>query len=410
MSTFGPDDARRYARSRRAGPGAGHATGVRRTRKELRQMAQTAATLPPLPRASAQGHQARHLLALPADVVVDEVEVLAMSRFAGTRWDVVPRDLPGADLPVGRMAGPGETGVLRLSRHSMLAGPYAARGEGFEPGLPSGTATVFDVLCPRERWDEAPPAFGGDRDGLARSFPAGLPHREEERVVTWLVAAARRLGGSLRLDVAGLWDPAEARGRERGTGVVLTPDPGVAVDMTVYSDVWLDPQAAERVLQAVHPRMRLATEGKEYLGPPEGVADRPMYPGEPLDPELRRAIHARADDIDIAALQAPTVLDGYGLVADLGLDGWVSVEIAGEEHLPLILRGLPWAAGGAVSYRVRWDPPDLVESQQEFPRPAHVVARKRAADLVARIAKALHQAVGGEVADESDFLLDPAEL
>jgi hypothetical protein len=372
-------------------------------------MAQSAPALPPVPRVAAQGHQARHLLALPADVVLDEVEVLAMSRFTGTRWDVVPADLPGAEVPVGRTAGPGEPGVLRLSRHSTLAGPYAPRGDGFDLGLPPRVTAVFDVVCPRERWDEAP-GVGGDRDGLARSFPAGLPNREEERVLTWLVAAARRLGATLRLDVAGTWDPADGGSREPGAGVVLSPDPGVAVDLTVYSDVWLDPQAAERVLQAVHPRVALATEGAEYLGPPEGIADRPLYEGEELDPELRRAIHARADDFDIAALEAPMVLDGYGLAIDLGLDGFVSVEINGEGHLPLPIRELPWAAGGAIAYRVRWDPPDLVESQREVPGPAHVVARKRAADLVARFARALHDAVGGEIADEADFLLDPADL
>jgi hypothetical protein len=373
-------------------------------------MAQPAASLPPVPRARAQGHQARHLLALPADVVVDEVEVLAMSRFTGTRWEVVPPDLPGADVPVGRMAGPGEPGLLRLTRHSALWGPHASTGDGFELGLPGGTAMVFDVVCPRERWTDAPPAFGGDRDGIVRSFPAGLPNREEERVVSWLVAVARRLGGSLRLDVAGQWDPAEAGRRGPGSGVVLTPDPGVAVDMTVYSDVWLDPQAAHRVLLAVHPRVVLATEGKDYQGPPPGIADKPLYPGEKMDPERRREIHARADDFDIAALQAPMVLDGYGLVIDLGHDGWISVEITGEEILPLMLRELPWASGGAVSYRVHWDPPSLAESQQEFPQPAHVVARKRAADLVARLAGAIHQAVGGEIADEFDFLLDPDDL
>jgi hypothetical protein len=104
------------------------------------------------------------------------------------------------------------------------------------------------------------------------------------------------------------------------------------------------------------------------------------------------------------------VLDGYGLVIDLGLDGWISVEITGEEILPLMVRELPWAAGGAVCYRVHWDPPSLTESQQEFPQAAHVVARKRAADLVARLAGAIHQAVGGEIADEFDFLLDPDDL
>ncbi|MDO8143488.1 MULTISPECIES: hypothetical protein [unclassified Isoptericola] len=374
-------------------------------------MAQTSSPpLPPLPRASTQGHQARHLLAVPDDVAVDEVEVLALSRFSGTRWDVVPADLPGADLPAGRIAGPGEPGVLRLTRHSHVHGPYAPSGDGFEPGLPARSALVFDVVCPRERWDDAPYPGGGDRDGLARAFPAGLPTREEDRVVQWLIAAARRLGGAVRLDVAGLWDPAEAQRRGAGSGVVLTPDPGAAVDLTVWSDVWLDPQAAHRVLQEVHPRVVLATQGADYQGPPQGIADKPLYPGEKMDPDLRREVHARADDFDIAALQAPVVLDGYGLTIDLGHDGWVTVEVSGDEVLPLLVKELPWAAAGAICYRVVWDPPDQFEAQMEFPQAGLVVARKRAADLVAKVAAAIHAAVGGEIADESEFLLAPEDL
>lgn len=369
----------------------------------------TPAPLPPLPPTAAQGHQARHLLGVPADVAVDELEVLATSRFTGTRWDVAPAGLSEVDVPVGRVAGPGEPGVLRLSRHSTVTGPYAPQGKRVEPGLPAGTTMVFDVVCPRERWD-TPQKYGGDRDGLARAFPAGLPNREEERVVVWLLQAARRLGGSVRLDVAGTWDDVDGGRRPAGPGTVLTPDPGAAVDLTVYSDVWLDPQAAHRVLQSVHPRVVLATEGKPYQGPPKGLAERPLYPGEPLDDETRRALHARADDHDIEALRAPMVLDAYGLVADLNVDGTVTVEVTGEERLPLLVRDLPWAASGAVCYHVRWDAPDLVEAQQEFPQAAHVVARRRAADLVARLAGAIHAATGGEIADEADFLLDPEDL
>lgn len=357
-----------------------------------------ATPLPPLPAAPTQGHQARHLLALPEDVTVDEVEVLALSRFAGARWDVAPAG-HDAQVPVGRPARPGEPGVLRLSRHSTLTGPFAPQGTGFDPGLPPGTTAVFDVACPRERGDVPYPG-GGDRDGVGRAFPAGLPDREEERVVTWLVAAARRLGGSVRTD---LTDPA-------GQRVVLTPDPLAATDMSVYSDVWLEPQAAHAVLRGVHPRAVLATEGAAYQGPPQGIAERPLYPGEKMDPELRRAIHAAADDVDIAALQQGMVLDGYGLTVDLGHDGMLAVEIGGDERVPLLLRDLPWTANGAVTYRIRWEPRDLVESQLEQPSMEHRVARKRAAELVAQVARALHQAVGGEIADEAEFLLDPDDL
>ena len=356
-------------------------------------------TLQPFPVSSTQGHQARHLLALPGDVEVDEVETLAVSRFAGARWDVAPS---GTDplTPAPRTARPGEPGVLRTSRHTTLTGPYSPwSADGVNPGLPPATDQVFDVVCPRERGDVPIPG-GGDRDGVGRAFPAGLPTREEERVIAWLVEVARRLGGSVRVDAANPASPA----------VVLTPDPGAAVNMAVFSDVWLDPQAAVTVVGAVHPRVVLATEGSSYQGPPKGIGELPLYRGETLDPELRRALHAQADDIDIAALTSGKILDGYGLVIDMGLDGLVAVEVGGEEQLPLLLRSLPWAAQGAVAYRVRWEPRDLVESQTEVPSFELRIARKRAAELVATVTRAIYAAVGGEIADEADFLLDPQDV
>ncbi|MEK8226246.1 hypothetical protein NKG05_09520 [Oerskovia sp. M15] len=36
--------------------------------------------------------------------------------------------------------------------------------------------------------------------------------------------------------------------------------------MSVFSDVWLDPEAALAVVSAVHPRVVLATEGRSYEG------------------------------------------------------------------------------------------------------------------------------------------------
>lgn len=367
------------------------------TRRKATSVAQSALLPLPAPtgRGQAAGHQARHVLALPGDVEIDEVETLALSRFAGTRWELAP-DGVEPPLPVPR-AAPGAPGVLRTSRHTTLTGPYAP-----PQSYSSEIAMVFDVVCPRER-GEPPYHGGGDRDGTGRAFPRGLPRREEERVVAWAVAACRRLGGALRLDVG---DPAA----DSGAGVLLTPDPAAAVDLCLYSDVWLDPNAAQALVARVHPRTTLATEGVSWQGPPQGISELPLYHGEKLAGERRREIHAAADDFDIEALTTASVLDGYGLLIDLGMDGIVAVEVGGEEQLPLLLRGLPWTARGAVAYRVRWEPPDLVDSQRESPSMEHRVARGRAAELVAQVVRALYGATGGEVADEADFLLDPDDL
>lgn len=356
-------------------------------------MASTVSTLPALPRTAVARHQARHLLALPDDVLVDEVETLAVSRFAGARWDVVP---PGVVplTPAPKVAGPREPGVLRTSRHTTLTGPYAPG-----PGMPPGTAQVFEVVSPRER-GEPPYPGGGDRDGLGRAFAAGLPEKEEGRATRWLVDAARRLGGSFGVDL-------DVDGRP---SVVLTPDQGVTVDMTLYTDVWLEPDAAQSVLQRVDRRVRLALDAEPWQGPPDGIAEKPLYPGEKMDPEFRRRLHAEAEKNDIESLENPPPLDGYGLMLDLGVDGIVAVEIGGEDALPLLLRALPWTADGAVAYRIRWEPADLVAAQDEVPTLDHRVARKRVGELVADLARVLHGTVGGEIADEAGFLVEPADL
>ena len=95
--------------------------------------------LPALP-VGDPGIRRHYLLALPDGVTADEVEVLALSRFPGATWQVPPR-----------IAAPGSAarpspGVLRLSRHTTLTGPYGlGPRDAVSLGLPSSTASVFDV-------------------------------------------------------------------------------------------------------------------------------------------------------------------------------------------------------------------------------------------------------------------------
>ncbi|NTW39400.1 MAG: hypothetical protein HGA44_05850, partial [Cellulomonadaceae bacterium] len=70
----------------------------------------------------------------------------------------------------------------------------------------------------------------------------------------------------------------------------------------------------------------------------------------------------------------------------------------------------PWAAAGAVAYRVAWEPADLHERESERPSIEHRVARSRVTPLVIAVAKAMHTAVGGEITDMMGFVVDPADL
>ena len=351
--------------------------------------------LSPMPASSAHpiaDLYVRHLLGVGDDVDPSEVETLALSRFPAARWEVPPTE---ERTPDGARLVPG---ILRLSRHTVVSGPYAPTVEdGTALGFDHTVAMVFDVLCPRER-GPAPFRGGGDRDGLSRIFADGLPVREEWRVALWLVAVGRRLGGAVRLEVGG------------GVFSAVTPDPAVAVDVTVFSDVWLDPEAALAVCRTADRRVELATTGVAWEGPPATTGTVPALEDSPLTPAQLRALHERADAFDIAALTEPPPLTGYGLHVDLGKDGIVSVEVGGVEEVPLMLKGVAWADGGAVTYVIRWTPDNLEDWQRERPSFDLKISRTRASGVVARLARAVHEAVGGEIADQDEFLLDPEDV
>lgn len=340
-----------------------------------------------------EGADGRHLLVLPAEVTPEDVEILALSRFPRARWE------DPVAVGTGRGGSTATVGVLRLSRHSTLVGPFGLDDDVIaDLGLPRRAAQAYRLDAPAER-GEAPWPGGGDRDGLGRVFAGGMPVRDEERSVTWLVAAARRLGGAVRIAPGG-----------DSPGGLLVPDPSSAVDLTVWTDVWLEPQAALEVVAAVQPHATLNIPPVDWSGPPPGLGERPVRGAENLGQDARRFLHARADERDLAVLRDPPPMDGYGCLVDLGVDGMIAVEVGGETTLPPVIAAVPWATEGAVVYRVRWEPPDLEEMHRERPGPEHRVARGRAAPAVVAVARAIHDAVGGEITDEMDFAVDPTDL
>ncbi|MBC7292164.1 MAG: hypothetical protein H5T83_12625 [Actinotalea sp.] len=349
-----------------------------------------------------------HLLLLPADVGHDEVEVLAASRFPHARWETVPSTVaPRSAGARGLRAPEPPPGVLRLSRHSTLVGPFTLSTLAAAAlGVPTSAGVAYRLQAPVER-GAAPLPGGGDRDGLRRAFPDGLPVRDEERTLGWLLAAARRLGGAVR--TAGP-TAAHTRTEASPTATVLVPDPAAAVDLTVWSDVWLEPEAALAVMRRAVPRAYLNLPAPSWGGPPPGTGTRAVPGGDALDEAQRRALHAAADERDIATLTQPPPMTAYGCLADLELDGILALEVSGETRLPPVIAAVPWAERGAVAYRVHWEPPDVEELHAERPSLPHKVARGRALPLVAAVARAVHTAVGGEVTDEMEFVVDPADL
>lgn len=332
-----------------------------------------------------------HLLALPGDVGAVEVEALAGSWFPRATW-LAERS-------------------LQLAADVVLTGPWSvADGDRGALHLPADAPQVFLLRCPVQRGGP-PPEELVHETGLTGAFREGVPVGVEGEALAFLLAAARRLGGALRV---------------AGSGAVLDPDPDADVNLWVHSPVWLDPAALLVVCGAVLPSLRLAVEPEAATEPatepepataPEpadGSGDHkgvpPVAAGEELDAGERAWLHAEASAFDEVALAQPPVLRAYGAVADLDDGGMLEIAVEGEEVVPLVLQGLDWAQHGVVVYLLRWWPGEESALVDAEPSEELRAVRARVRALVERIAVALHTAAGGEITDESGFLVDPATL
>lgn len=317
--------------------------------------------------------ESHHLLVLSAEVGAEEVEALAISHFDDAGW-------------VGPV-------VLRLTGGAHLTGPWRlddVTRDRFD--LPGWAEHAFLLRCPIQRAAPVPPELRG-LGGLLDAFPDGEPVGLEGRVLQHLLAQARRLAGALRVS---------------GTGTVLVPDPATAIDLTVHTAVWLQPEACAAVLATVLPGLAPALPDEDAQLPADPlVADaaglRARATAE-MDEGERAWLHAEADALDQAVLAQPQVLDGYAHVAPAP-GGQLEVGVAGDEHTPPVLRALPWARGGVISYEVRWRPDDPQVALG--PRPPLALRRHRdaARGLVEQVTVALHEAIGGEVVDDDAFLV-----
>lgn len=366
----------------------------------------------PLPALAGGGDRQRdvtHLLALPDFVDPGDLEFLIQSRVPRAAWETLPAEAGTADavrlLP----------GRLRMSPRTVVHGPYAplavaedGRAYPHPAGFASTTQVVYALTTRRERGE--PPLEGvGDRDGIARMFAEALPIREEGRQVLLLVALARLLEGTVHCEAV---TPPPRRVPSRDDDPQryrsVTPDAKANVNLTVYSDVWLDPAAALRLAHITVPAMGYMPTEADWDGPAP-VPDF-LRQDTPLSDDLISLIHKNADDTDREVLAVPAERSAYGLVYEGPGGNLVTIDINGVDVVPPVLDGLDWVANGVIEYRFAWTPDDLVDWQRETPSFDLRKHRTRMAGVILGLAHDFYAATGGEVVDQDGFLKDPSQL
>ena len=320
--------------------------------------------------------RSHHLLLVPSTVHVEEVSELVAAR-----------------VMYGDLVHDGE---VALGRHSRLVGPFELNmEEAVDAAVPMPWTVVYALDAPVEREDPPLPGLD-DRDGFAYAFPRGLPWREEGRGLHLIVAMARRLHGAVR--VSG--------------GELVQPDPDRAVDYTVRSPYWLDPDTLKAVVSRELPTAELALDGTPWAGPPaeaySGLAIQHDTAHDPLNPDELAWLHHRADAYDMDVLAGEDSVDAYAVVGPIG-DGRagmieVRVHVAPAPE-PAVVRE-EWADGPYVVYEVRWVCPDQRERERRVVADEFALLRRHVADEVLAVVRSVVEATSGVVTDEDGFWVD----
>jgi len=316
----------------------------------------------------ALGH---HLLLLSDEASSDELEALAVSVWDDAGW-----------------AGPG---MLRLGAGARLRGPWAVDAQTRRTlGTPATLSHAWLLICPPAR-GAAPTPELMERDAWARAFPQGMPVGIELKILLTLRRMARRLCGALRI---------------QGSGDILAPDPDSAVNLTVYSQRWVAPEALLAALRTDFPTVidsrdlpRLprphpsAREVERIQAIAQSIPALPPDVGRTLEEARRRA------------LTEPQTVSGYALIAPAGNRSELMVEVNAAPRPPQVLRWETWTNGAIIEYLIRWMPGPGIEILAGRPSRTARLERMRATQDIERAAATVVDTVGGSVIDEDGFLV-----
>ena len=289
--------------------------------------------------------EGRNVLVVPRGT---DVVVLATAWFPDASWLREPvsadeaakaRPMTGARFRgISSVVAEAAPGLLRLNGAASLEGPTSmGRAQAQSAGLAVPEVDLY-ALVPAD------------------------PRASLDLVYGWMAAAARRAAGSII--------PAD-----RALPVVV-PDPGAALDLTLWSPM---PLSAQDALPLVRPAMTGAR-----VGPTDVPHPQPS-----------------------AGTSAPPT---FSVTATFEYDGAITVRTGRSTEVPVALSRLDWREFGPWSYHITWNPPEPEELRSEHPSQLHLIARSRVEPSVARIAAALWRAVGGTVVDSGGFIVPPGEL
>ena len=276
-----------------------------------------------------------HVLAVPARVSPQEFEILVRSRFI----DVWRQD----------------EYTLAVSADTSFSGRYEIEAVArAEMGLPGWANGAFVAHVPPCRGD-ALPGFLAGIDPVMDAYTDGVPDGSEMAAIQFFMACARRLGGAVAL--AG--------------GAVVVPNPALAPHLTLYSPIWLDPDALVTRIEPVLGPLRTSLQD----------ADRHNLPDE--------------------------VMTRYGAYTTAPGD-FIEIRVEDDEMLPASVAAFDWAQGGAVSYQLRYFPKAEVDYSRDVLDERQLAATDEAAHAIAKACRALQEVAPGAVADDDGFLVDLA--
>ncbi|WP_248279022.1 hypothetical protein [Brevibacterium sp. 'Marine'] len=272
-----------------------------------------------------------------------------------------------------------EHGQMRLSRHSRLSSGVALDpSDAAALEVPDWAQHAIVIDCPRDRQPTPPPDWFADADGLHEAFPAGMPDREEERMLSLMLSVASRLHTGVRLaDESGL--PTR----------VIIPDPEAKIDLYIYSSYWMEPPVVLDFVRRHAPQafqQALPTPDEDVLA--QASIDDPLF-----DPS------------------APVILDGYALLVPLGeIDesaGSLEIRVMEAEWVPPIIAAHTDAP--QIEYHVHWMDTESKRYQPNQGRRFRRM-RSRVAELTDAIGAELLVGSAGIGLDENGFLVTSRQL